>query len=106
MSLREAEEQERRRALDMRRLGEECALSQSRLVAALQAVQVANAEADALRATATTAVHDEQVRAEAYAVFLLSSTHSSLRLLAQAHSGAVQSAVQRIQILGRVSIFV
>jgi hypothetical protein len=45
----------------MRRLREELAAAQGRLVAALQAVQVANAEADALRASATTAVHDEQV---------------------------------------------
>jgi hypothetical protein len=62
VTLREAEEQERRQALEMRRLREELAAAQGRLVAALQAVQVANAEADALRASATTAVHDEQVR--------------------------------------------
>jgi hypothetical protein len=58
VTLREAEEQERRQALEMRRLREELAAAQGRLVAALQAVQVANAEA-----ATTTAVHDEQVRA-------------------------------------------
>jgi hypothetical protein len=63
VTLREAEEQERRQALEMRRLREELAAAQGRLGAALQAVQVANAEADALRAATTTAVHDEQVRA-------------------------------------------
>jgi hypothetical protein len=62
VSLREAEEHDRKQALEMRRLREECASAQGRLVAALQAVQVANAESDALRAAATTAVHDEQVR--------------------------------------------
>ena len=77
MTLRESEEQERRQAQEMRRLREENASVQGRLVAALQAVQVANAESDALRATATTAVHDEQ-----------------------AQSGAVATALQRIQHLG------
>lgn len=60
-SLRDMEEGERRQALEMRRLREELASVQGRLTAALQAVQVAHAESDALRAAATTAAHDEQV---------------------------------------------
>lgn len=62
VTLREAEENDRKQSLEMRRLREESAAVQGRLVGALQAVQLANAECDALRATAHTAVHDEQVQ--------------------------------------------
>jgi hypothetical protein len=105
VTLREAEEQERRQALEMRRLREELAAAQGRVVAALQAVQVANAEADALRASATTAVHDEQVCASPLVPLTAHVprdlvTSMFLVCVLQAHSGAVQAALQRIQILG------
>lgn len=86
----------------MRKLREENAVVQGKLVAALQAVQVANAESDALRHTATTAVHDEQVETNLlfcmFSIVLVSIL--TIDGCKQAHSGAVHSAIQRIQILG------
>lgn len=74
----------------------------------MQAVQLANAESDALRATAHSAVHDEQVslflrpksrRVPKLCYFPFS--FPTFALFYKAQSGAVQAAVQRIQQLGK-----